>query len=670
MNSITSHFKSAFQTPFSWSELLVEEEWYGFTPSPQQKDVWLACHRVGKQTNLYLLTFSGKLPEPILPGNFFGQSGHNYQLSAPIWTPNGQQIAFAVESKHKPDCGIWLLNYTDKFVKQIYRGKVKFPTGDFQEFTQHRINEASSPIVFSEDNNSLLFLSNDETATSDINDCLGKPQHYPMLLCVAIKQSTVETKCYVKGGRIESFTPLDSSARCLAVGINWGQWSEVYVIEETPLQINSPSNSPLDNDAIYAPIRVAWDKNDESLPLLVRCNNTGFAKWHRFPYQVGQLSHSQAKQINPGNFDDTQLLVQPEGYLLASNEVGLGRETIWLIDRIGQKQPVTKEQNALETPIVKVGSEVFLCEEKAFQPPILVKVNLEFDSRTNLAVCSHHRGSSLLELKEFSTEDRLCPYVQIYLPNTEPPQEGFPGIVWIKGGPISNLSRYYDYNSIELLVKQGFAVASVNYRASSGQGVAHMAAGLAENLGIADRDDVIHAAKLLADHPSVNKDKLGAWGYSWGGYLILQIAILQQHPFKCLCGGGIISNWEIQQTQTEVRYYDHRLVGGYVKDFAKRAKEQSPVHKFTPDQVKIPVLLFQGEKDIDTPVEQAYELQKRIDSQHGWEQPIKLNILPGEGHDFSQVALLQYWQESVQFFTRYLKPWNFVDNPSASQSLY
>ncbi|MTJ55947.1 prolyl oligopeptidase family serine peptidase, partial [Anabaena sp. UHCC 0253] len=123
----------------------------------------------------------------------------------------------------------------------------------------------------------------------------------------------------------------------------------------------------------------------------------------------------------------------------------------------------------------------------------------------------------------------LRPYVQIFLPDTEPPVGGFPGIVWIKGGPINNLSRYYNFNSIELLVKQGFAVASVNYRASSGQGVAHMEAGLAENLGIADRDDVLRTAELLANHPQINAKKLGVWGYSWGGYLVLQVITSPHH---------------------------------------------------------------------------------------------------------------------------------------------
>jgi dipeptidyl aminopeptidase/acylaminoacyl peptidase len=110
-------------------------------------------------------------------------------------------------------------------------------------------------------------------------------------------------------------------------------------------------------------------------------------------------------------------------------------------------------------------------------------------------------------------------------------------------------------------------------------------------------------------------------------------------------------------------------VGGYVNQLPERVKERSPIYQFTPERVKIPVLLFQGEHDIDTPVAQALELQNAIESQI-WEKPITLKIIAGEGHDFSKNAELQYWRESVKFFTRYLKPWNFVDNPSISPSLY
>lgn len=666
MNSTSQNFSSAFNMKFYFSELLVEEEWYGFTFSPQQ-NVWIACHRVGDITNLYTLSFSDGLPEAILPGNFFGYSGSSYQLSAPIWSPDGQHIAFAVNSPDNTKSGIWLVDYMDGSLDQIFQGSVNFATGSFNKFTQTDLNRNTPDLLFTDDGKSLIFRSIYKD-TSRTNDCLAEPIRYSVLLEVAVDKSTIKTKCRVQNGRVQSFTALDVSAQTVAVGINWGQYSEVYVINEEPLYIDSPSNTPLDPDGIYARICVAWDKHDNELPLLVRCNNTGFAKWHRFPVKVGQLSYNSTQTICSGNFDDGQLLVQPDGWLLTTSEVGLGRETIWLCDRTGNKQAITEVQNSVETLVTKIGSDVYFYEEKAFQPPILLKVDTH-QSRTEVAVCSHRRGKVQLELTEFSTEDGQHPYVQIYLPDTEPPVGGFPGIVWIKGGPITNLSRYSSFISIELLVKQGFAVASVNYRASNGQGVVHMSAGLAENLGIADRDDVLRTAEIFANHPHVNASRLGVWGYSWGGYLVLQTITAPQHPFVCACGAGFISNWHTQQTQTEVRYYDHRLVGGYVNELAERAKDRSPIHKFSPETVKIPVLLFQGEHDVDTPIDRAYELQ-RVIKDRAWEKPVTLKILSGEGHSFSQIAELQYWRESVQFFTRYLKPWNLIDNPSGSQSLY
>ncbi|WP_254566254.1 prolyl oligopeptidase family serine peptidase [Oscillatoria sp. HE19RPO] len=665
-NSINPNYNSAFPNYFSFSTLLVEEEWYGFTFSSQQ-NVWIACHRVGDVTNLYKLNFSDGLPETILPGNFFGYSGSSYQLSAPIWSPDGQYIAFAVNSSQDTESGLWIVDYMDGSLDQIFQGSINFATGSFNEFTQTHLNRNTPDLLFTDDGKSLIFRSIYKD-TSEMNDCLAEPICYSVLLQVSIDKSTIKTRCRVKNGRVQSFTALDISAETVAVGINWGQYSEVYIINEAPLYINSPSNTPLDTDGIYAGICVTWDKHDSDLPLLVRCNNTGFAKWHRFALKVGQLVYSSTQTICSGNFDDGQLLVQPDGWLLTTSEVGLGRETIWLCDRTGNKNAITEAQNAVETIAARIGSEVYFYEEKAFQPPILLKIGTH-QSRTEVAICSHRRGKVQLELTDFSTKDGQHPYVQIYLPDTEPPVGGFPGIVWIKGGPITNLSRYSSFISVELLVKQGFAVASVNYRASNGQGVVHMSAGLAENLGIADRDDVLRTAEIFANHPHINASRLGVWGYSWGGYLVLQTITAPQHPFVCACGSGFISNWHTQQTQTEVRYYDHRLVGDYVNELAERVKERSPIHRFSPEIVKIPVLLFQGEHDVDTPVNQAYELQ-RVIKDHAWKKPVTLKIMSSEGHSFSQVAELQYWRESVRFFTRYLKHWNLIDNPSGSQSLY
>ncbi|MTJ55946.1 hypothetical protein FJR38_26445 [Anabaena sp. UHCC 0253] len=410
MNSTQKHLTSAFTKQFSFSELLVEEEWYGFTFSTQN-NAWVACHKVGEQTNLYLVSLQGGLPQPLLPGNFFGQTGATYHLSAPVLSPDGQKIAFAVQSSHEIDSGLWLVDYPNGLPTQIYQGSIKFSFGDFNEFTQTIINNNSPEIIFSEDGNWILFRSSYQSATSTINECLGEPQKYSVLLQVAINKSQIKTRCFVKNGRVQSFTPLDSSAKTLAIGVNWGQCSEVYVVETDSLQIETPSDSPLDINGIYAPIQVVWDKYDSQLPLVIRCNNTGFAKWHRFSDQIGNLSYNGAETIIPGDFDDGQLLIQPDSWLLATNEIGLGRQTIWQVERNGQKQAITETADAVHTPINCIDSEVIFYEEKAFQPPKLLKQTLGAGI-IELGSCSHQRGTAQVLLTDFSTEDgvtSLCP---------------------------------------------------------------------------------------------------------------------------------------------------------------------------------------------------------------------------------------------------------------------
>jgi dipeptidyl aminopeptidase/acylaminoacyl peptidase len=133
--------------------------------------------------------------------------------------------------------------------------------------------------------------------------------------------------------------------------------------------------------------------------------------------------------------------------------------------------------------------------------------------------------------------------------------------------------------------------------------------------------------------------------------------------FSCAVAGAAISDWFIQQAQTEVRYYDRWLVGGWVYEQSERARDRSPINLV--GQIKAPLFVFHGERDTSVPLSQieAFVAKAR---QSG--VAVEFVSYPLEGHSNSKPENQQdTLARTKAFFQRHLQAWNLRDNPCADQ---
>ena len=97
----------------------------------------------------------------------------------------------------------------------------------------------------------------------------------------------------------------------------------------------------------------------------------------------------------------------------------------------------------------------------------------------------------------------------------------YPLLVVIHGGPTGIdmpsvlADRYYP---IERFVARGALVLKPNYRGSAGYGEAFRSLNV-RNLGVGDYADVISGVDSLIAEGFVDKDRVGAMGWSEGGYI-------------------------------------------------------------------------------------------------------------------------------------------------------
>src|SRR5690606_2345811 len=97
----------------------------------------------------------------------------------------------------------------------------------------------------------------------------------------------------------------------------------------------------------------------------------------------------------------------------------------------------------------------------------------------------------------------------------------------------------------QLLAQKGYLIVSVDNRGTGARGADFKKSTYA-NLGKLEAQDQIDAAKWLANQPYVDKNRIGIWGWSYGGYMTL-LGLTKSDVFKAGIAVAPVTNW---------RYYD------------------------------------------------------------------------------------------------------------------
>lgn len=176
-----------------------------------------------------------------------------------------------------------------------------------------------------------------------------------------------------------------------------------------------------------------------------------------------------------------------------------------------------------------------------------------------------------------------------------------PLVVWSHGGPHSASSNIFHLMA-HFYTKLGFAMLMVNYRGSIGSGKACVDY-LLGKIGSADVSDIhLALAHVLKTVPNIDDKKCLLYGGSHGGFLSLHLA--GQHPddfIGCTALNPVanltqfsssdIPDWAF--TESSVKYAP---LANFSSEEYEKLWKASP--QYYVDQVKIPVLLLIGSKDL------------------------------------------------------------------------
>jgi dipeptidyl aminopeptidase/acylaminoacyl peptidase len=220
----------------------------------------------------------------------------------------------------------------------------------------------------------------------------------------------------------------------------------------------------------------------------------------------------------------------------------------------------------------------------------------------------------------------------LYYPPTNPafhapPGERPPLIVQAHGGPTGAASPALSLG-IQYWTSRGFAVVDVDYGGSSGYGRAYRDL-LKGQWGVVDVEDVIAAARQLAEAGRVDPARIAIHGGSAGGFTVLA-ALARSDVFSA--GGDFYGVADLEALARDTHKFESRYLDGLIGPWpqAKAVYEaRSPINHL--GGFSAPLLILQGAEDPIVPPNQAHMIRDALKAKG---VPVAYIEFAGEGHGF------------------------------------
>jgi len=213
------------------------------------------------------------------------------------------------------------------------------------------------------------------------------------------------------------------------------------------------------------------------------------------------------------------------------------------------------------------------------------------------------------------------------------------------GASLNNFST-----TVQVLAANGFAVLQPNFRGSTGKGLAFAQANK-NTWGKGDYDDCMTGVDAMIASGIADPDRLGAFGWSYGGYMTMWL-LTQTDRFKAVSPGAGISNVYSMYSQNDIQRY---LRWFYSDKAPWEATElywgRSPMAHIK--NVKTPTMILHGQVDTRVPLAQAQEFYMALKEMN---VPVEFVVYPRENHGFTEPRhQMDRVRRYVWFFSKYLK---------------
>ncbi|MGI8772815.1 MAG: alpha/beta fold hydrolase [Acidobacteriaceae bacterium] len=334
-----------------------------------------------------------------------------------------------------------------------------------------------------------------------------------------------------------------------------------------------------------------------------------------------------------------------------SNEGDPRQQQIWSVHLDGTGKQKISDAPGFHDPVFSPNAKYFIdTSSTAITPPHISMCSNPRECRTFWQAPSLDRyGLTEPKQLELRAGDGATLYASLLLPAGHEANKSAPLINNPYGGPhVQTVADRWSGRGLlfdELLAQHGFAVLHVDNRGMGGRGRAFAQAAY-HNLGPIQLQDQLAAIdQVLAQYPQLDPQRLGWWGWSWGGSFTLN-ALTHSDRFRAGVAVAPVTDWRNYDSIYTERYM------GLPTQNREAYRDDSAVT--TADKLHGRLLLAQGTGDDNVHMENSIQfIQKLIDA----DLPYDLQLYPRKTHSIAgKTARTHLYTRILAQFETYLMP--------------
>jgi len=292
--------------------------------------------------------------------------------------------------------------------------------------------------------------------------------------------------------------------------------------------------------------------------------------------------------------------------------------------------------------------------QRATMPYEIFKMNLADKKLVQLTHINRERLAQLdmHELEPFSFTGAKGDIVHGFLvkPPHFNPNKKYPAVELIHGGPQGEWGDDFHYRwNYQMFAAPGYVVFVINFHGSRGYGQKFMDA-VSKDWGGAPYEDIkIGTDYVLNHYQFIDKNRVGAAGASYGGFMINWIEGAE-NPFQCLVSHDGVYDQPSMYGATEELWFPEWEFNGMPWQKGSLYQKWNPASRAA--HFKTPMLVVHGEHDFRVPYTQGLQLFTALQRQG---VKSKLLFFPDEDHFVRKPQNARLWWKTVHgWFAEFL----------------
>ncbi|OLY84495.1 Dipeptidyl-aminopeptidase B [Smittium mucronatum] len=219
-------------------------------------------------------------------------------------------------------------------------------------------------------------------------------------------------------------------------------------------------------------------------------------------------------------------------------------------------------------------------------------------------------------------------------PNSKMVDESFSMNTWNAIAVSASASRSEHSNAVPLVIVQ----LDPRGTAHKGRKFSRIVNG---NLGIVEARDVVRGAKyLLSNHKYLDPNRVGIWGWSYGGFLTLKTLEADPELFKVGMSVAPVTNWKFYDSIYTERYMN-------TPQLNPQGYSESAVHNYT-SIASTNLLLMHGTGDDNVHIQNSYVFVQNMISVKNHKMTVM--VYPDSDHSISLQGAREYLDDTLSSY--------------------